>query len=114
MALSNKFEERENQGHVRNYGSLLVELSQTVPDGIVCLFTSNQQMKYYISQWSDMKILSKVLENKLISVETAVDSETHDDEMAVKETALAVHDYKLACDSGRGGILFCTARGWLA
>lgn len=41
ISLSNKFEERDNQGNIRNYGNLLIELSQTVPDGLICYFSSN-------------------------------------------------------------------------
>ena len=55
--MSSKFEERENQGNIRNYGNLIVELSHTVPDGIVCFFTSYKYMEHMIVQWNDMKIL---------------------------------------------------------
>ena len=57
MMISSKFEERENQGNIRNYGSLIVELSQIVPDGIVCFFTSYKYMEHMIVQWNEMKIL---------------------------------------------------------
>jgi len=51
-----------------------------------------------------MKIMSKVLENKLVFVETNND----------RETMVAIDDYKKACDNGRGGILFAQARGKIA
>ena len=70
ITMSSKFEERENQANIRNYGNLIVELSQTVPDGIVCFFTSYKYMEHMIVQWNDMKILQKVLEHKLIYIET--------------------------------------------
>lgn len=47
-----------------------------------------------------MKILQKVLENKLIFVETT----------NIQENMLAISNYKKACDSGRGAVLFCLAR----
>ena len=70
MPISSKFEERENQGNIRNYGSLIVELSQIVPDGIVCFFTSYKYMEHMVVKWNEMKILQQVLENKLIYIET--------------------------------------------
>ena len=57
LTMSSKFEERENQGTIKNYGNLLVELTQIVPDGIVCFFTSYKYMEHMILQWNDMKIL---------------------------------------------------------
>ena len=38
--LTTKFEARDDPAISRNYGDLLVNLSQHVPDGIVCFFTS--------------------------------------------------------------------------
>jgi DNA excision repair protein ERCC-2 len=48
-----------------------------------------------------MKTLSKVLENKLIYIETP-------DNL---ETSLALENYKKACDNGRGAVFFSIARG---
>lgn len=55
--MSSKFSERDNQGKIRNYGTLIVELSQTVPDGLICYFTSYKFMEHLLVQWNDMKIL---------------------------------------------------------
>ena len=54
-----------------------------------------------IVQWNNMKTLSKVLENKLIYIETP-------DNL---ETSLALENYKKACDNGRGAVFFSIARG---
>ncbi len=40
MPMSTKFEMRGDPGVMRNYGRLLVELSATVPDGVVAFFVS--------------------------------------------------------------------------
>ncbi|XP_055956852.1 general transcription and DNA repair factor IIH helicase subunit XPD [Patella vulgata] len=40
VAMSSKFEVREDVAVIRNYGTLLVDMCGTVPDGIVCFFTS--------------------------------------------------------------------------
>jgi DNA excision repair protein ERCC-2 len=48
-----------------------------------------------------MKILQKILENKLIYIETQDNLETR----------LALTNYKIACDNGRGAVFFSIARG---
>lgn len=58
-------------------------------------------MEHMIVQWNNMKTLSKVLENKLIYIETP-------DNL---ETSLALENYKRACDNGRGAVFFSIARG---
>ncbi|KAH3856998.1 hypothetical protein DPMN_099595 [Dreissena polymorpha] len=40
VAMSSKFESREDPAVIRNYGNLLVEMCSVVPDGVVCFFTS--------------------------------------------------------------------------
>ena len=49
--MTSKFETREDVAVIRNYGNLLVELSSTVPDGIVCFFTSYLYMESTIASW---------------------------------------------------------------
>lgn len=70
LPVSTKFEERENIGIVSNFGKLLVELSSIVPDGLVCYFTSFRYMEHTIVKWNEMHILPKVLENKLLFIES--------------------------------------------
>jgi len=48
LSMSSKFSERDNQGNIRNYGNLIVELSATVPDGMICYFTSYKYMEHMI------------------------------------------------------------------
>lgn len=48
-----------------------------------------------------MRILQRVLENKLIFIETTDNLETQ----------LALENYKKACDNGRGAVFFSIARG---
>lgn len=83
---------------------MLVDLSSIVPDGIVCYFTSYQYMQHVIVKWSEMGFLTKILENKLILVETK----------DTNETMLALESYKKACDTGRGAVFFALARGKVA
>lgn len=51
MAISSKFETRDDVAVIRNYGQLLVEFAANVPDGIVCFFTSYLYMESVVSAW---------------------------------------------------------------
>ena len=48
VAISSKFETREDIAVIRNYGNLLVEMSKIVPDGIVCFFVSYVYMVSFV------------------------------------------------------------------
>lgn len=58
-------------------------------------------MEFVIGQWDSMRIIQKIMENKLIFIETK----------DVLETTLALDNYKKACDCGRGAIFLSVARG---
>ncbi|KAF4086058.1 hypothetical protein AMELA_G00101740 [Ameiurus melas] len=51
VALSSKFETREDFAVIRNYGNLLLEMSAIVPDGIVAFFTSYVYMENIVASW---------------------------------------------------------------
>jgi Rad3-related DNA helicase len=88
-------------GVVRNYGSMLVELCSSIPDGIVAFFTSYSYMESIISEWDAMGILRQMTKHKLVFIETK----------DVVETTLALDNYRRACDSGRGAVFLSVARG---
>ncbi|CAM9626346.1 unnamed protein product, partial [Chrysoparadoxa australica] len=104
LQISTKFDLREDATVTRNYGSLLVELASAVPDGVVCFFTSYSYMERIVREWNDIGVLQKVLEKKLVFIETK----------DVVETTLALDNFKRACDCGRGAIFFSVARGKVA
>jgi DNA excision repair protein ERCC-2 len=104
LQMSTKFEMRDDSSVVRNYGALLVELANTIPDGMVCFFTSYSYMEKIVQAWNDSGVLQKTLEKKLLFIETK----------DVVETTLALNNFKVACDSGRGAIFFSVARGKVA
>lgn len=104
LAISTKFSSRNDVSVVRNYGHLIIDLCQTIPDGICCFFTSYSYMEYVLSEWNKMKILEKIMESKLIYIETK----------DIVETSLALDHYRQACDIGRGAIFFSVARGKVA
>ncbi|ORY25857.1 hypothetical protein BCR39DRAFT_279272 [Naematelia encephala] len=101
VPISSRFEVRNDPAVVRNFGSILVDMSRVVPDGIVAFFPSYLYMESIVSAWYDMGILSEVWKHKLLFVETP-------DAM---ETSIALKNYREACNNGRGAVLLSVARG---
>ncbi|KAF8559571.1 DNA repair helicase [Imleria badia] len=101
VAISSRFEVRNDPAVVRNFGSILVEYSKIIPDGIVAFFPSYLYMESIVAAWNDMGILNEVWKNKLIFVETP----------DANETSIALENYRRACDNGRGAVLLSVARG---
>ena len=101
VAISSRFEIRNDPSIVRNYGSMLVEFAKITPDGMVVFFPSYLYMESIISMWQNMGILDEVWKYKLILVETP----------DAQETSLALETYRKACSNGRGAILLSVARG---
>lgn len=102
--ISSQFSQRTESSVVRNYGMLLLETCSAVPDGVICFFTSYTYMEQVVAAWNEQKILEKVSEHKLIFIETP----------DTLETAVALDNYRRACDSGRGAVLLSIARGKVA
>ena len=102
--VSTRFESRDGTDVVRNYGGLLVQLCEVVPDGLAVFFTSYSYMERVVQQWDHDGTLQRILTRKLIFVETK----------DVLETTLALENYRRACDSGRGAVFFSIARGKVA
>ena len=112
VAISSKFEVRNDPSVVRNYGNILIEFSRITPDGVVAFFPSYLYMESIIAMWQNMVsreqrktnsqgILDEVWKYKLILVETP----------DAQETSLALETYRTACENGRGAIFLCVARG---
>ncbi|OUM66499.1 hypothetical protein PIROE2DRAFT_68940 [Piromyces sp. E2] len=101
VAVSSKFEVRNDLAVVRNYGQILVEFSKIVPDGIVCFFPSYLYMESIIDEWNAFKLIDEILKNKLIFIETP----------DAAETSIALENYRIACNNGRGAVLLSVARG---
>ncbi|KAG4101363.1 DNA repair helicase [Neocallimastix lanati (nom. inval.)] len=101
VAVSSKFEVRNDLAVVRNYGQILIEFSKIVPDGIVCFFPSYLYMESIIDEWNAFKMIDEILKNKLIFIETP----------DAAETSIALENYRIACNNGRGAVLLSVARG---
>jgi DNA excision repair protein ERCC-2 len=57
LEVCTKHDQRENTGVVRNFGSLLVEMSSIVPDGILCYFPTYKYMEFVLIKWNESGIL---------------------------------------------------------
>lgn len=101
VAISSRFETREDVSVVRNYGQLLVEISSVVPDGVVCFFTSYLYLESVVASWYDQGVIDSLQRRKLLFIETQDSA----------ETSLALLNYIRACESGRGAVLLSVARG---
>jgi DNA excision repair protein ERCC-2 len=95
LAVSSSIEDHDDDAIMRNYGDLLVELADTVPDGIVCFFPSYKFMEDVILKWNETGLLNRLLEYKLVFFQSK----------DPQETQLAIYNFKLACNAGRGAIL---------
>ncbi|XP_059168670.1 general transcription and DNA repair factor IIH helicase subunit XPD-like [Physella acuta] len=101
VAMSSKFETREDIAVTRNYGNLLVEVVTVVPDGVVCFFTSYIYMETIVAAWYEQGIIDQIQKHKLLFIET----------QDAAETSLALLNYQKACENGRGAVLLSVARG---
>ncbi|ESP02287.1 hypothetical protein LOTGIDRAFT_238022 [Lottia gigantea] len=101
VAMSSKFETREDVAVIRNYGNLLVEMCGAVPDGIVSFFTSYIYMENVVGVWYEQGIIDQIQKRKLLFIETP----------DAAETSLALLNYQKACENGRGAVLLSVARG---
>ncbi|KAI9217877.1 transcription factor TFIIH complex subunit Rad15 [Blastocladiella britannica] len=101
VAISTKFEVRSEPAVVRNFGQILIQLSAIIPDGLVCFFPSYLYMEHIVSEWNKLGVLDAVWRHKLVFVETP----------DATETAIALENYRAACDNGRGAVLLSVARG---
>jgi DNA excision repair protein ERCC-2 len=101
VAVTSKFESRNDIAVIRNYGNLLVEMSAIVPDGVVCFFTSYLYMEQIVASWYEQGIIDSIQRNKLLFIET----------QDAAETSLALYNYVKACENGRGAVLLSVARG---
>lgn len=101
ISMTSRFQIRNDPAVVRNYGILLIEFAKITPDGLVCFFPSYIYLDSIVTIWQTNNVLAELLKYKLLFIETP-DSE---------ETSLALQNYKLACENGRGAVLFSVARG---
>ncbi|KAJ3385983.1 DNA-dependent ATPase of the nucleotide excision repair factor 4 complex [Entophlyctis sp. JEL0112] len=116
VAISSKFEVRNDLAIVRNYGNILLEFarcgtccpmfchcdfSSLVPDGLVCFFPSYLYLESIVASWNELGMLQDLLKYKLVFIETP----------DAAETSLALENYRKACENGRGAVLLSVARG---
>ncbi|KAJ3195239.1 hypothetical protein HK101_000768 [Irineochytrium annulatum] len=115
VAVSSKFEVRNDVAVVRNYGNILIEFARVVPDGLVCFFPSYLYLESIVASWNELGMLQDVLKYKLVFIETPDAAETT---LALEnyrkvETATFLQPINVmkACNNGRGAVLLSVARG---
>lgn len=74
--MTTKWEAREDVAVIRNYGQLLLEISNVVPDGIVCFFTSYLYLESVVASWYEQGIIDTLQKKKLLFIETQDAAET--------------------------------------
>ena len=95
---------RDESVVLRNFGSLLIDFSRVTPDGLACVFSDYHNLKLVVNKWNGMGVIDRLLEQKLIFIETP----------SLEETKETFELFIESCRSGRGGILLLTAHGILA
>lgn len=98
VSLTTKSDEKVDDSIMRNFGEVLLELSEVVPDGILAVFPDIVTLETYIIKWNESGALYRMLENKLVLIETIG---THQK---------ILKNFKKACECGRGAILLAVAR----
>jgi len=104
VPVTSRYSLREDPGVIHNYGDLLEQLVQVVPDGMVCFFTSYRYMEQIIEKWYETGVIARILQHKLVFIETK----------DVVATTYALNLYRQACDSGQGAVFLSVARGKVA
>ena len=99
--LSSKYALRDDPATHRAYAALLQGLAQSVPDGMICFFPSYGFLETCVAAWHASGALARLLQHKLVFLETR----------AARETSAALAAYQAACEAGRGALLFVVARG---
>lgn len=102
--LTSRFADRADPAVVRNYGDLVLSIVRVVPDGVVIFFPSYVYMEECVAAWHTSGTLTAISDEKLLFVETA----------DVEEAAVALSNFRTACDIGRGAAFIGVARGKVA
>lgn len=98
VTLSTKSDEKVDDSIMRNYGEVLLELAEVVPDGILAVFPDTGTLENYIVKWNESGALYRMLEHKVVLIET---QGAHQ---------VLLKSFKKSCESGRGAILLAVAR----
>ena len=90
---------RHDPTQARNYGTLIADVSDAVPDNVVCVFPTQEDLESCLVTWDATGAISKILQKKLVTC--AVGDES--------ETSKALEVFCRCADRGRGAVFFCSA-----
>ena len=104
LSVSAEYEERDSSGIMRNYGELLAELNEIVPDSIVCYFPNFHHLEQALLKWNETGLLYRLMAQKLVFFESE----------DLSETMRMLQHFKLACTSSRGAVLLALSNGFVS
>lgn len=78
-----------------SYGRILIDISKTVPDGVVGFFPSYEYMELVLNVWKENHLLEELQRSKLLFIETSDGV----------ESSLALQHFRTACDVGVSRII---------
>ena len=90
---------RNDPTQARNYGTLVADVADSVPDNVVCVFPTSEDMESALVTWDSTGAMRKILQKKLVTC--AVGDES--------ETSKALEVFCRCADRGRGCVFFCSA-----
>ena len=61
-------------------------------------------LEFYLTEWNETSVIRDLFNQKLVFIESR----------DIAESNIAVHNYRKACDEGKGAILLCVVRGHIS
>jgi DNA excision repair protein ERCC-2 len=92
---------KENFHGINNYGRLLTEIAEWVPDGVAVFFPSFHFLDEILKMWRATGIVGKILDHKLLFLEPQTES----------EASLMMDNYKRAVATARGAMWLGVSNG---
>lgn len=67
--ITSEYKHRNDKSVTRNFAELLLNLSDTVPDGILCFFPSYMYMEHVLKEWADDGLIEPLLDKRFVFIE---------------------------------------------
>lgn len=98
----------ENKKNLTHYSDNIIKICSNTSDGVICLFSSYSLLQNYLYLWNlngkENSLFNTILNDKLIFVEDIANNYN------INNNHKLIYNYKVAVNSGRGGILFASLR----
>jgi DNA excision repair protein ERCC-2 len=100
-SLSTQPDLKANFHGINNYGRLLTEVAEWVPDGVVVLFPSFHFLDEILKMCRATGVVTKILNHKLLFLEPQNDP----------EASMMMDNYRRACNTARGAMWLGVSNG---